>query len=328
MTAIIDSKLLYYGEAHRHKPPIGLFDSLANMLKYIEDTTGVQFKKLIMVYDIGKSSYRQGIWPHYKAKRVYSHLPANFKTTYEMQVPVVAEALGMRNFPIHGLEADDLAGLLCTKIKDEITLITSDQDWWQLVIEHPERVQYFYVKNRELLGVDDVIERSGCTSVEQFLIKKAATDDTGDNIRGIVGIGPIKFKAWAEEMFKLPDSELRDEYLRLCTRCITLKNKKYLGTPMSTHTDYHEFGISTCQELYDFNMKLGRIMTDLSLLTVKQKVDVKVCYAMPLPPLNIQLAQDTVAAYSDGHLSPFGDPYHLSPVSTAYYEEVYNRRNT
>lgn len=316
MTVIVDSKLLYYEESHRHKPPIGLFDSLATMLKYLEDTTGIEVTKVVMVYDIGKSSYRQGLWPHYKAKRVYSHLPANFKTTYEMQVPLVASALGMKNFPVHGLEADDLAGILATKLKEDIVLVSGDADWCQIVLEHPERVKYFYVKKRELLDHEDIMRMTECTTVAQFLLKKVVLGDSADNIIGLPSIGPVKFKKWSDEAFSLSDEELKHAFLSFCK-----------STNKGTHKDYHEFGIQSCEDLYDFNMKLGRIMTDLSLLSVKQKVDVKACYVMPTPSFNPDEAQRIVSEHSEGFLGPFGDPYQLSPVSISYYEEVYNRRN-
>lgn len=316
MTVIVDSKLLYYEENHKHKPTLGLFDTLAVMLQRIEDETMSEIRNIIMVYDIGKSLYRQTLWPHYKAKRVYSHLPASFKATYESQVPQIAQALGMCNFPIHGVEADDLAGILCNKLKEDIILVSGDGDWGQLVLEHGDRVRYFYVKKWKLYDKEFIIQDTGCYTPEQFLIKKASTDDIGDNIRGIPSIGPVKFKKWSEEAFKLPDDQLKEAFISFCK-----------STKKGTHTDYYNFGIQTCEELYDFNMQLGRIMNDLSLLSLKQKTDIKACYAMLYnKEFNSGIAQQIVSEHSGDFLGPFGDPFQLSPVSLAYYEEVYNRR--
>lgn len=314
MIAIVDSKLLYYEEHHKKKPGVNLFDTLANYLNHIENSLGCTFKEVIMVYDIGKSSYRLDIWPNYKAKRAYSHLPNTFKSTYETIIPKIATNLGLSNFPIEGVEADDLAGILSHKLQDEVVLVSGDQDWCQLVIELGNRVRYFYVKKYRLLNLDDVIELTGCSTVNQFLLKKSATDDIGDNLRGITGIGKVKFQRWADKNFCNPDDTLKEAFLAFCDG-------------RGPHKDYIDFGITSCEQLYEFNMRLGMIMTDLSKLTLKQQTDVKACWALrKTKEFNPELALELSRDFSDGFTNPFGGSYELDYSAIAYFEKVYSRR--
>jgi len=89
---------------------------------------------------------------------------------------------------------------------------------------------------------------------------------------------------------------------------------------------YASVGIHTPEDLYDFNMKLGRIMTDLSLLSVDQKTAIKQAYlTRHTLQFNPNEAQRIVSEHSEGFLGPFGDPYQLSPVTIDYFKELYER---
>lgn len=315
MIAIVDSKLLYYEEHHKKKPGVNLFDTLANYLKYVENLTGKPFKEVIMVYDIGKSSYRLDIWPSYKAKRSYHHLPEAFKSTYEVVIPKIAKNLGLSNFPIEGVEADDLAGILSHKLQDEVILISGDQDWCQLVLELGDRVRYFYVKKYQLLDLEGTIELTKCRTVPQFLVKKSATDDIGDNLRGITSIGKVKFQKWADVHFNNPDSELEKAFLEFCSG-------------RGPHKDYEDFGITSCEQLYEFNMKLGAIMTDLSKLTIKQKTDVKACWTLRnTKEFNSELALELSRDFSEGDINPFGGSYELDPTTIEYFYKLFRSKD-
>lgn len=320
MTVIVDSKLLFYTEFQKGKPMLNLFDTLAGLLKIIEYAGPDRVTEVVFVYDIGKSTYRSGMWSHYKNHRSYSHLPDGFKETYETIVKQIADALGIYSFPINGVEADDLAGILSNKIKGPVVLVTNDWDWKQLPIQYRDRVKLFYIRSWGLLDADLCIERTGCATVEQFLLKKAVLGDTGDRILGLPSIGPVKFKKWSDEAFQHPDVELKDRFLTLCR-----------GTKKpATHQDYLEHaGISTCEELYDFNMALGRIMTGVKHLTVEQKVELNACWALYCTHDHTfdlakvyQLSED----HSKGHNNPFGGPWSLAGSDLRIFERIHNDR--
>lgn len=320
MTALVDSKLLYYNEHQKQKPPLNLFASLASILKQIEYQSNQKVTEVMFAYDIGKSSYRLDLWPRYKSGRAYGHLPEDFKSTYEVIVKQIADALGIFSFPISGIEADDLAGILSNKLKGSVVLISSDQDWVQLPIQFQDRVKLFYIKGWQLLGYNEAIEFSGCSTVEQFLLKKTILGDSGDTILGLPSIGPVKFLKWAEHAFKLPDADLKESFLTLCR-----STKK-----PAVHKDYLEHaGISTCEQLYDFNMALGRIMTGVKHLTVEQKAQLNACwviYSMNDQKFDLEKAHSLSEQYSQGHMGPFGDQWSLAGSDLSIFERIHRNK--
>jgi 5'-3' exonuclease len=320
MTALVDSKLMFYNEYQKGKPMLNLFASLASILKQIEYQSNQKVTEVVFLYDIGKSDYRLGLWPRYKSGRVYSHLPEGFKNTYETAVKQIADALGIFSFPISGVEADDLAGILSNKLKGDVVLVTSDHDYTQLPLQFKDRVKLFYIKGWQLLGYEESVEFSGCSTVEQFLLKKTILGDSGDTILGLPSIGPVKFLKWAEHAFKLPDADLKESFLTLCR-----STKK-----PAVHSDYLEHaGISTCSELYDFNMSLGRIMTGVKHLTVEQKAQLNACwviYSMKDQKFDLEKANSLSEQYSQGHLGPFGDQWSLAGSDLSIFEQIHNRR--
>jgi 5'-3' exonuclease len=316
LTIIIDSKLLAYNELHAGKPIVNLFNTLVPMIRRIEDKTMGRVLEVLFVYDIGKSEYRLNLWPNYKGKRNYGSQPDNFKVNYELVIPKLASLLGITNYPILGVEADDLAGILCNKLKGPIVLVSGDHDWLGITLRHPENVQFFNVKTWELMDFNRIKEFSGCTTEEQFLIKKAILGDSGDNIIGIPGVGPVKFKRWAEEAF-VNSKCLKEQFLELCHKA---------NDTNKTHRDYSFSGVSSCEELYEFNMSLGRIMSGVKHLTLEQKVALNTSYTLSKvkEAPNLLEASELTKQYSDGHTTAFGDPWFLSEEDLKVYERIYN----
>lgn len=261
MTAIVDSKLLAYNERQTKRPVLNMFNTLERYLKQIEKTTKTKVTEVIFVYDFGKSKYRLGLWPEYKGTRTYSEGHEEFTHTYKNDLVNIAKSLGIRNFIVNDLEADDIAGILCNKLKGPVVLVTADQDWWGLLLRHGH-VNYFNVRKFEYLTAQDIIEKTGCTNEQLFWIKKAASDDIGDNIRGIPNVGPVKSRAFVERLKGMPEDEWKTEFMRLC--------KEKTKGKLETHGDYHRNGITTCEEMYELNMALSRIMTGVKHLSYDQ----------------------------------------------------------
>ncbi len=313
MTLIVDTKLLSYNEMHAHKPVVNLFNTLARMVKRIESLSEVTITKIIFVYDIGKSSYRLDLWPMYKGKRSYGSVRDDFKASYEDGVQRIARELGISSFPIEGVEADDLAGILCTKLQDQIVLVTGDFDWLSLVLRHPEQVKYFNTKTWALLGEPEVIEFTGCTSEVQFLVKKCILGDSADNVIGVPGVGEVGFSKWKEQAFSLPDEQLQQAFLDLCHS----KGNK-------THRDYMYNGVHSCEELYDFNMKLGRVMSGVKHLTEEQKISLSSYYKIHCIPraTNLKKASELSIEYSSGYEDAFGDSWYLSESELEIFRRI------
>lgn len=325
MIAIVDSKAMAYLEMHAGKPVVNLFDTITTCMLKVDSLHPYDpITKVVFAYDLGKSRYRLGLWERYKGNRVYTTLTSSFKDHYENIVPRVADALAIHSFKPYEVEADDIAGMLCGKLKDErIVLMTVDHDWFGLVLRH-NHVAFFDVKKYEFLDRDAVRLKTNCDNENQFIIKKCIIGDSGDNIIGIPSVGPVTFKKWSEDVFRHPDSHdmrfLKVKFLELCDS-IKSENK--------THRDYSYAGVSSCEELVDFNIRLGTIMENLTLLDIDQKtcmIESHKSMVTDNTHLNIDMAIQLSSEYSDGYKLPFGDPYTISPVTVDYFKEIYARR--
>lgn len=321
MIAIVDSKAMAYLEMHANKPVVNLFDTVTTCLKRVEDLYG-PVGSVCFAYDIGKSKYRLDLWEHYKGTRSYTTVPDTFKYNYETIVPKIAKALGITSYMPKEVEADDIAGILCNKYKEPVVLLTVDHDWFSLVLRH-DHVQFFDVKKFQLLDKPQVVEKTGCESEDQFIIKKCILGDSGDHIIGIPTIGPVKYAKWADRVFKDPrglDPEfLKEQFLDLCSS---------ISTEHKTHKKYMYAGVQSCEDLLDYNTKLGTIMKDLSLLTIEQKVDIKRAYLTAEvdqcfdPELALELSRE----FSDSYTNPFGGVYELDPGTIDYFRRLYDSK--
>ena len=142
----------------------------------------------ICVFDASRISFRQDIYPQYKANR--NETPADLITQSEL-IRIGLHAMGVPVLCIPGVEADDVIATIATqncKKSDNTRIITSDKDLMQLVsdcvflydgmkekeIHEPEVLEKFAVKPNQVIDVQSLM------------------GDSSDNVPGIPGIGPKK----------------------------------------------------------------------------------------------------------------------------------------
>ena len=153
--------------------------------------------RVIIAADHGSSSFRKEIYPEYKANR---------KERYEQQTEEEREKFQRffnnweetllileQEFPVlrfQGVEADDIAGYIVkNKAKfgiEQIWLASSDKDWDLLVGEGVSRFSYV---TRKEVTVDNWSEHYDC-QMHEYVDLKILMGDSGDNIKGIEGVGP------------------------------------------------------------------------------------------------------------------------------------------
>lgn len=153
--------------------------------------------KIIIAADWGSSTYRKSIYPDYKAdrkerfkdqteeeKRAFEE----FFKEYEATLEKLSEKYIVLRF--NGVEADDIAAHLVnhkTQYElDNIWLISSDKDWDLLIEDGVSRFSYV---TRKEITVDNWSEHYEVTP-EEYISLKCLQGDKGDNVPGIVGIGP------------------------------------------------------------------------------------------------------------------------------------------
>ena len=142
----------------------------------------------VCVFDASRTSFRQDIYPAYKANR--QETPADLIAQSYLVREGVA-AMGVPVLCIPGVEADDVIATLarenCT-IHDATRVITSDKDLMQLVSDCV--FLYDGMKEKEIRG-PQVLEKFGVRP-DQVIDVQSLMGDSSDNVPGVPGIGPKK----------------------------------------------------------------------------------------------------------------------------------------
>ena len=152
-------------------------------------TSSYDCEKLIVTWDVSKSTFRTEMYKEYKGNR--KSAPDNFK----IQIKALQQILSEFNIPqisLDGFEADDVLGTLSKQFdeKEEKTLIvTGDRDSYQLISKN---INILYTKrgisNTDVYDEKLFIEKFKI-NVEQYIEYLALKGDPSDNIPGLPGVG-------------------------------------------------------------------------------------------------------------------------------------------
>ena len=142
----------------------------------------------ICIFDASRISFRQDIYPAYKANRTETP-PDLISQSYLVREGVAS--MGIPVLCIPGVEADDVIATLahenCTAT-DATRIITSDKDLMQLVSDCV--FLYDGMKQREIRP-PEVFEKFGVRP-DQVIDVQSLMGDASDNVPGVPGIGPKK----------------------------------------------------------------------------------------------------------------------------------------
>lgn len=152
--------------------------------------------KILICADKGKSSYRKGLYPEYKANREEKYKDQSdeerdefmeFLEDYEATLSLLQESYPILRY--QGVEADDVIAYICQKKRPEtkVWIISSDKDLNQLVSPTVSRWTYVSAKVKEITW-DSFEEAAGC-SFDDFVSVKVLQGDSGDNVPGVPGVG-------------------------------------------------------------------------------------------------------------------------------------------
>ena len=168
--------------------PTGAVSGFTNMLwKLLEDTkSGDKPSHLAVIFDAGKKTFRNDIYPLYKANRpdppedLIPQFPLVREATRAFNVACVEEP---------GFEADDLIATYARHAREagaRVTIVSSDKDLMQLVIDGS--VELFDTMKNKRIASTEVIERFGVPPSKVVEVQALAGDST-DNVPGVRGIG-------------------------------------------------------------------------------------------------------------------------------------------
>lgn len=163
--------------------PVNAVLGFTNMLlKLLDD---LQATHLAVIFDSARESFRNEIFPDYKANR------PDPPDELIPQFPLVRDAT--RAFNVEcierpGFEADDLIATYARRAQAEglnVTIVSSDKDLMQLV---SDRVSMFDALKNRRIGPAEVEEKFG-VGPERVVDVQALAGDSTDNVPGVPGIG-------------------------------------------------------------------------------------------------------------------------------------------
>lgn len=143
---------------------------------------------IICCWDMGSKTFRNEIYPEYKANREAP--PEELIPQFDL-IKEVVEAFNIPNVGLENYEADDCIGTLSRIYSkaDEVIILTGDQDMLQLV---DYNVHVSIMKkgqgNYELYTMDNFFEKKGIYP-HQVIDVKGLMGDNADNYPGVKGIG-------------------------------------------------------------------------------------------------------------------------------------------
>ena len=161
----------------------GFFNMILPILAGAKETDS-----FVCVFDASRISFRQDIYPQYKANR--SETPADLLVQSEL-IRIGAHAMGMPVLCIPGVEADDVIATVATNNCNTFggtRIITGDKDLMQLVSDCV--FLYDGMKQREI-HEPQVFEKFG-VKPSQVVDVQSLMGDSSDNVPGVPGIGPKK----------------------------------------------------------------------------------------------------------------------------------------
>lgn len=196
---LVDGSSYIFRAYHRLPPltdpqgtPVGAVYGYTTMLwKLAEDLDKAEGPThLAVILDAGSKSFRNDIYPEYKANRP----PA--PEDLVPQFPLIRDATRAFSLPCieeQGLEADDLIASYARAAQAQgwnVTIVSSDKDLMQLVGEQDgARIDMLDTMKSQRIFIEEVEEKFG---VKPELVGDvlALMGDTADNVPGIYGIGP------------------------------------------------------------------------------------------------------------------------------------------
>jgi DNA polymerase-1 len=164
-------------------PTNALYGFLRMILKTMAQANS---SKVAIVFDAGRKTFRNDLYPEYKANR--DECPPELV----QQMPYFRElsrALGLPVLECPGYEADDIIATLTSKLvaqNRDVVIVSGDKDLMQLVTDS---VEIWDTMKDAHYGPAQVVEKFG-VGPEKVTEILALMGDSSDNVPGLDGVGP------------------------------------------------------------------------------------------------------------------------------------------
>eukprot|EP01037_Dinobryon_pediforme_P014688 gene14688-14812_t len=164
--------------------PVGAVFGFCNML--IRLLEQINHGKIAVIFDAGRQTFRQGIYPDYKTHR--AETPPDLIPQFSL-IRDACRAFAVPSIEMAGFEADDLIATYAEVAKAEgyeVIIVSSDKDLMQLV---DEKVSLFDPIKSRPIKREEVFEKFGVYP-DKVIDVQALAGDSSDNVPGVPGIGP------------------------------------------------------------------------------------------------------------------------------------------
>ncbi|TWT74227.1 DNA polymerase I [Allorhodopirellula solitaria] len=200
LVVVIDSHSLIYQVFHA-LPPMTSTGGLpvAAVYGFVGDMLELIVRKnpdyLIAAFDKGAITFRNDLYPDYKANR--DSMPDELR----QQIPLIrqiVDAMGIGIMEQAGYEADDLLATVAAKVQaagGDCLVVTSDKDCRQLITP---QTQIYNLRKDELIDAARLWELWGIRP-DQVVDYQSLVGDPVDNVPGISLIGPKLAKTLLEQ---------------------------------------------------------------------------------------------------------------------------------
>lgn len=195
----------------------GFLRSLGYVIKLVRPT------RVIVVFDgQGSSTNKRYIYPEYKGNRGLNRVTNwdSFESQQDESDAITEQLVRLifylKTLPIDLLsidkiEADDVIGYISQRLSGEVTIMSSDRDFLQLV---SDKVTIYSPTKKKFYDHDLVLNEYG-VSPNNFLTQKILLGDSGDNVPGVKGLGAKTMLKHFPELAK-DDLVTLDDILQKC----------------------------------------------------------------------------------------------------------------
>jgi len=169
----------------------GFLRSLGYIIKLVRPT------RVIVVFDgQGSSTNKRYIYPEYKANRGINRVTnwESFESQQEESEAITSQlirlifylkALPVDLISVDKIEADDVIGYITGQLDGEMTIMSSDRDYLQLV---SDKITVYSPTKKKFYDQELVLKEYNVTP-QNFLTQKILLGDDGDNVPGVKGLG-------------------------------------------------------------------------------------------------------------------------------------------
>lgn len=318
--------------------PVGAVSGFCNMLNKLlrESKNDDAPTHLAVIFDYSSKSFRNEIFPEYKAHR--PEPPEDLRP----QFGIIRQATRAFNVPcieMEGYEADDLIATYARQAEEAgatVKIVSSDKDLMQLIT--PSIVMYDQMKDRAF-GSEDVVEKFG-VGPEKMIDLQAMAGDSVDNVPGVPGIG-VKTAAQLlqeygdletllERAEEIKQNKRRENLIEFADQARMSRDLVTLKTDVPVEVPLEELGVTTpeARDLIGFlkamefttltNRVAGEIDANASEI---EPIEVEITHWQPPEPEPVAETNGGAPTPQSGALL-WAEAARNPPIDTGTYETV------